>query len=200
MDNHLNVLYQLVDRGDIDSAKNYIKEISQPIRQLSKRVWTGVDIVDVLINSKVARMEQKGIGYQIQAEFPAHSNISSKDICTVLSNLLDNAIEAVERWTVAENVQKSMPVIRLKMRKINQFLMIQISNPCVPISGFNERNHVTENKVMSTTKPDKELHGWGLKSVITAVEKYDGTFGYECKDGLFTATAMLFFEHCDTRA
>lgn len=55
LNNHLNVLYQLLDRENVIEAKRYIKEISKPILKLSHVTWTGVDVVDVIINSKIQK-------------------------------------------------------------------------------------------------------------------------------------------------
>lgn len=59
LNNHLNVLYQLLDEEKTLEAKNYITEISRPIMQLSKTTWTGIDVVDVVINSKLGKMKEK---------------------------------------------------------------------------------------------------------------------------------------------
>lgn len=181
INNHLNMLYQLLDSGEYEDAKDYIEKISEPVKALSKTSWTGINIVDVIINSKIEKMDQKCITYEINVEFPSNSNIDSTDICTILSNLLDNAIEATEKL-----VATKIP-ITITIRRIQQFLMIQIENPCVMVVDDT-------TNLPPTTKENQEIHGWGLPSVISAVEKYNGTFNYSSANGMFTATAMLFFE------
>lgn len=69
LNNHLNVLYQLLDEEKTLEAKNYITEISRPIMQLSKTTWTGIDVVDVVINSKLGKMKEKGITCNVNVEF-----------------------------------------------------------------------------------------------------------------------------------
>lgn len=181
INNHLNTLYQLLDSGDYEDAKDYIEKISEPVKALSKTSWTGINIVDVIINSKIEKMDQKGITYEINVEFPSNSNIDSSDICTILSNLLDNAIEATEKW-----VKTNVPII-ITIRRIQQFLMIQIENPCASVIDDT-------TNLPPTTKENQEIHGWGLPSVVSAVEKYNGTFNYSSANGMFTVTAILFFE------
>ena len=181
INNHLNTLYQLLDTGEYEDAKDYIEKISEPVKALSKTSWSGINIVDVIINSKIEKMDQKGITYEINVEFPSNSNIESSDICTILANLLDNAIEVTEKL-----VQTNVPII-ITIRRIQQFLMIQIENPCVMVVDDT-------TNLPPTTKENQEIHGWGLPSVISAVEKYNGTFNYSSANGMFTATAMLFFE------
>lgn len=180
LNNHLNVLYQLLDKGSEEEAKEYIKNISKPILKLSQVTWTGVDVIDVIINSKIEKMEEKGIEYDINVEFPPNTNIMPNDICTILANLLDNAIEA------ASKLQNSRS-ISLTIRKINHFLMIKVLNSC--IENKNEFIQFPE-----TTKEEKELHGWGLPSVMGTVEKYDGVLKCISQGNQFIVKVILFFE------
>lgn len=180
LNNHLNVLYQLLDNGDGNEAKKYIKNISKPILKLSQITWTGVDVVDVIINSKIKIMEEQRIKYEINVEFPQNTNIMPNDICTILANLLDNAIEAADK---SQNPKS----ISLTIRKINHFLMIQVLNSCI-----ENKNKFTQYP--ETTKKDKELHGWGLPSVKSTVEKYDGILKCINQGNQFIVKIILFFE------
>lgn len=180
LNNHLNVLYQLINEGDEKAAKEYIQEISRPIMKLSKTVWTGIDVVDVIINSKLEKMKELGITSEINVEFPQNSNILPHDICTILANLLDNAIEAVELLENRGN-------IALTIRKINHFLLIKVSNTCI-------ENRDQFFDLPLTTKENKELHGWGLPSVRETVEKYNGTLKCTNSDNQFVVNIMMFFE------
>lgn len=180
LNNHLNVLYQFLEEGEMDEAKKYIREISQPIQKLTKTVWTGVDVVDVIINSKVEKMRNKGISWDIDAEFPKNTNIQPYDLCTILSNLLDNAVEAVERTGKPGNIS-------LTIRKINYFLMIRITNSCI------EKNNSFAT-LPKTTKEDKTMHGWGLQNVQETVQKYGGTLKFRQEENQFSVDVMMFFE------
>lgn len=180
LNNHLNVLYQFLEEGEMDEAKKYIREISQPIQKLTKTVWTGVDVVDVIINSKVEKMRNKGISWDIDAEFPKNTNIQPYDLCTILSNLLDNAVEAVERTGKPGNIS-------LTIRKINYFLMIRITNSCI-----GENNSFAT--LPKTTKEDKTMHGWGLQNVQETVQKYGGTLKFRQEENQFSVDVMMFFE------
>lgn len=180
LNNHLNVLYQLLDQGSEEEAKKYIQEISEPILAMSQTTWTGVDVVDVIINSKVEKMKEKGITYEINVEYPKNTNILPHDMCTILANLLDNAIEAVSGL-------ESSGSIALTIRKINHFLMIKVSNSCAERKGSFDH-------FPKTTKKNIELHGWGLPSVAGAVEKYNGTLKCTNENNQFIVSIMLFFE------
>ncbi len=180
LNNHLNLLWQLLDEGKIEAAKTYISDISEPIRNMQKVAWTGVDLVDVVLNSKVEMMQEKNIDYQINVELPQNTGISEADICTIFSNLLDNAIEAVEKLP-----RQEMP-IKITMRSIKKILFIQIENPCGEVE-------IPEGGLPETSKKEKGKHGWGLWNVADIAEKYQGTFQVESEKGIFRSVVMLFF-------
>lgn len=179
LNNHLNILYQLLDEGNTGEAKEYIKQISKPILILSKTVWTGVDVIDVIINSKLEKMQSKNIDAEIKVEYPHNSTILPNDMCSVLANLLDNAIEASEK--VLDNRKVS-----LTMRRINSFMLIKVTNTCI------EANRKFGN-IPSTTKENKYLHGWGLPSVQGIVKKYSGSMECLNENNTFTVKILLFF-------
>lgn len=181
VNHHLNALYQLINGARYEDAKAYIEKISEPVKQLSKTSWTGIHIVDVVLNSKAEQMKQKGITYQYNVEFPENTNVLSNDICTIFANLIDNAIEATEKILPTEKT------ISVSVRKVHDFIIIQVENPC-------EAGIVFDSELPRTTKQDTDIHGWGLPSVISAVEKYNGTFHCSVENEIFTATAMLCLE------
>ena len=177
LDNHMNILYQLLELEKVEEAKLYIDEISKPVSLLSKKIWTGMDVVDVVINSKLEKMKECNIKAKINVEFPQNTGIQINDICTILANLLDNAIEATKKV-------KQDKEISITIRRINNFIFIKIINPCL-ISNNIRKGHLL------TTKENIKLHGWGIPSVKSAVEKYDGQFNYEIKGNEFIAKVLL---------
>ena len=101
-------------------------------------------------------------------------------LCTVLSNLLDNAIEAAKQ---AEPDR----IITLTAKRTGSFYYISISNPCA--------EYVDVSPNMVSSKSDREYHGLGLKSVRSALEKCGGTIELSCKEAgnryIFTAEVIL---------
>lgn len=181
LNNHLNVLYQLLEEnGDNETAKQYIQEISKPVTQLSRIVWTGTDVIDVIINSKLQKMEELGISAKIDTEFPSNTTILPHDMCTILANLLDNAIEAAEKLPEGRHAA-------LVIRRINRFVVIKVSNSCV---GSKRAS----SDFPATSKEDTEHHGWGLSNVQETTQKYGGTMRCHQENGEFVVTVMLFFE------
>lgn len=180
--NHIGVLRQLLTYGKTEEALGYLDELKAPVTELADTVWTGDETVDYLINSKAAEAEDKGIAYRVQVEFPRHMNIAGADLCAILGNLLDNALEAAAR--VPEEKER---FVNLTIRRIQHMLVIKIENS---FAG----SVVLKDKELKTTKTEEGLHGWGLKSARAAAEKYDGTLKTSYADGVFRTVATLSYD------
>lgn len=172
--NHLSVLRRLLAQDKSAESVAYLDSLQAPLSALTERVWTGDEIVDVLIASKAQAAEAAGIRFTAEVEFPAHSNLRGADLCAILGNLLDNALEAA--------AQTDARWLRLVMRRIGRTLVIKVENSAHPPQ---------EN--CATTKSG-DLHGWGLASARTAAARYDGVVQTSYADGVFTAVATLSFE------
>ena len=133
----------------------------------------------------MALAEQEHIKTKVNIEYPHNTNIRSVDLTTILGNLLDNALEA------AEAAPDELRFLNLTIRRINAMLIIKVEN------GYG--NAPTENGgELETTKEDKASHGWGLKSVQTAADRYDGTITTDYKDGVFQSVVTLSFQPVKT--
>lgn len=183
MNHHLQMIYHLAKKNKIPEIAQYVNSISAPINELSDTTWSGVDIVDAILNHAVLDAKKQGIEIDVNAEFPKDCNITSDDLCVVLFNLLDNAMEACQKFM---RQTKTPPRVQVTLRRIHQFLIIKIQNPCVlPRKLFG---------IFPTTKADAGHHGIGLRNVREKVEKYNGSLEFEVEGGMFTVTALLFFE------
>ena len=180
--NHIGVLRQLLSHSKTQEAIQYLDELQMPVKEMTDTVWTGDETVDYLINSKAVIAEENGIKYQVQVEFPQHTNIRSADLCAILGNLLDNALEAVKQISVPEQ-----RLIQLTIRRINQMLIIKVENSFIT-------SPVKQNGELKTSKDDSGLHGWGLKSAQTAAEKYDGMVQTSYNGHTFRAVASLSYQ------
>ena len=197
--NHIGILRRLLEQREYEKAAAYLDELQGPVKEMEERSWIGDDAIDYLINSKRAAAEEKGILFRIQAEYPKNAGIRSADLCAVLGNLLDNALEASEQVT-----EKEERFIKLTIRRINQMVVIKVEN------SFR-REPVLENGILKTTKNGNTagsadgaslietsaneasggLHGWGLKSAQTAAEKYDGMVQTSYEEHIFRAVVTM---------
>ncbi len=183
MNHHLQMIYHLAKKNEIPEITEYVNSISTPIDELSDTIWSGVDVVDAILNHTVLDAQRQGIKIDVNAEFPKNCNITSDDLCVILFNLLDNAMEACLRCMPRLEIT---PRIDVTIRRIHQFLIIKIQNPCImPRRLFG---------IFPTTKADARHHGIGLRNVREKVEKYNGSLEISMEGNLFTATALLFFD------
>ena len=183
--NHIEAIYQCLIQGDTKEAVRYCQELRTPVRQISQTVWTGDKALDYLISSKIALAGQEQIKTKVNIEYPHNTNIRSVDLTTILGNLLDNALEA------AKAAPESLRFLNLTIRRINAMLIIKVEN------GYGS-TPVQENGKLLTSKKDKAFHGWGLKSVQTAADRYDGTIRTDYKDHVFQSVVTLSFQPVKT--
>ncbi|HIR14190.1 MAG TPA: sensor histidine kinase [Candidatus Choladousia intestinavium] len=183
--NHIEAIYQCLIQGDTKEAVRYCQELRTPVRQISQTVWTGDKALDYLISSKIALAGQEQIKTKVNIEYPHNTNIRSVDLTTILGNLLDNALEA------AKTAPESLRFLNLTIRRINAMLVIKVEN------GYGN-TPAQENGKLLTSKKDKAFHGWGLKSVRTAAERYDGAIRTDYKDHVFQSVVTLSFQPVKT--
>ena len=179
--NHVEALYRYLSKGSTNEAMEYLEALRTPMRGISEAVWTGEKAVDYLINSKIALAASQNIQVNANIEFPRHTNIRSVDLVVILGNLLDNSIEA------AGGAEDRLRFINLTIRRINDMLVIKTENGCGSASAAADGE-------LQTSKTDKALHGWGLQSIRTAAEHYDGTVETEYNEQTFRVVVTLSFE------
>ena len=180
--NHIGLLRQLLSHTKLEEAMQYLDELQAPVQEMTETVWTGDETVDYMINSKAVTAKERNVQYQAQVEFPRHTNLRNIDLCAILGNLLDNALEAA-----GQVPEKEERFVRLTIRRINQMLIIKVEN------SFSSPP-ISQDGVLTTSKEKNGLHGWGLKSAQTAAEKYDGTLQTSYNDNIFKAVATLSYQ------
>lgn len=182
MGNHFSIIQSYLVDGKIDEAKVYLDRLGKNRAAYSVEQFTGIEAVDYILSQKAELARQKNVETSIHAEYPKDCNIDPIDLCTILTNLLDNAIEACEKLS-----ETSTKKLSITIRRINQFIIIQIANSCKEEPAIIKGSFVT-------SKADKRHHGWGMKNIKSAVEKYHGTMEYEYSENVFTVSIMLFYQ------
>ena len=179
--NHIEALYRYLEKDRTAEAVQYLESLRSPIEAVTQHFWVGDEAVDYLINSKLTLAASREIQVNCNIEYPQHTNIRSVDLVTILGNLLDNAFEAVD------GTEGNLRFINLIVRRINEMLVIKVENGCnaTPAEAGGD---------LQTSKTDKTLHGWGLQSVRTAAERYDGIIETEYNNHTFRAVVTLSFE------
>ncbi|MVO71062.1 GHKL domain-containing protein, partial [Paeniclostridium sordellii] len=170
MSNHIMCIKTM--SSEQEDLNNYIDGISKNLNEFKEIYNTGNMILDIILNEKKAKCNENNISFSCDINFSKCSFIEMTDVCSIFSNILDNAIEACNKINNDEKyikirgtVVKSYYVIRCENSKINK---VKIKN----------------NKII-TSKKDKFIHGIGLKSVKSSLKKYDGELEIEDFEGEF---------------
>ena len=184
MNHHLQIISWMAQKAGNTEIVDYTASISEPIRQLPDMIWSGFDLVDAILNHALALAQAKGILMDVNVEFPNPCAITADDLCVMLFNLLDNALEHTAAADKAGGASFT-PVILVSIRRIEQFLMIKVQNPCRELkkNGFGW---------FFTTKANPLGHGIGLQNVRKTAEKYGGNLETSIQDGVFTAAVLVF--------
>ena len=180
MKNHLLTVSSYIDNGNINELKNHISDIIEVYQSKAEIVNTGYPAIDSLINFKLQSARQSGIVVKINVSIPPDLKLSSYDFTVILGNLIDNAIQAVSSFS-------EDGYIDFDMHYSKGMLLIKVSNP------YKNVIKEEDGKIV-TSKKDKNSHGFGLKSVNTVVEKYNGTIAIETSNNIFTITVALYLE------
>lgn len=123
MGNHFSIIQNYLADGKVEEAKVYLKKLEKNRTAYSVEQFTGIEAVDYILSQKAELARQKNVETSIHAEYPKDCNIDPIDLCTILTNLLDNAIEACEKLS-----ETSTKKLSITIRRINQFIIIQILN------------------------------------------------------------------------
>lgn len=174
--NHIQTLLALC--GDEERTKEYLLKLNDDLTTVDTVIKTGNVMADAILNSKISLMKSKGITVNAKAIVPAELAVSEIDLCTVIGNLLDNAMEAVLRQTEADN-----KFIRVFIGILKNQLYISVYNS---VCGELKKR---KNTYLSVKRG--ENHGFGLASVDRIVKKYGGFVNRQNEEGVFATEVML---------
>lgn len=167
---HMQLVRSLLQNQDYIQAKKYLDELDEKVLMSSLRVSTGNYLVDAILSSKIATATANNIPLGYTAQVPEYLNINNVDLCAILSNLLDNAIEACRKID-------GETYIKCEVMLIKSQLYIHITN-----SSDGKYIKVSEG-FMSTKKG--ALHGIGLSHVQSIVSQYNGLYNVKAEKDYF---------------
>lgn len=165
----------LLKSDDSKDAIEFVTALHAKQTTRSLLVNTHHPIVDALLNQKAYIAKDKNIQIHFEVNDLSNLQLDSVDITTILGNLLDNAIEACVIY--GENSQIQVKVL------LGNTLFFAIRNTCKPVKIIGE--------YIPTTKPNAQLHGFGLENVKTLLRKYNGEYAMEYDEGWFTFTGEI---------
>lgn len=174
MKNHLIGMEGLLKENKLEELQKYISNIKNNVENKVVLVTTGNTIVDAIFNEKHAVANEKQINMDIKVGVDGNIDMEFIDLCIILSNSIDNAIEACER--IENPAQRK---ISIKCTYTAGYFLYDITN-----TMKEENVSKVKNKVL-TIKKDKKNHGFGLGNIKQSVEKYDGTVTTSCNNFQF---------------
>lgn len=167
---HLQYISACIDNGRTGQVKEYIHEICAEIAENKVMVFCENETVNLIFSSFAARAKEKEVGMKIQAQIPKKLKIAENDLCVILSNALENALNAC-----MEVKESSSAYIEILAFEKKEKLCLQIRNSCDSQVHF-------EYGIPVTNRPG---HGMGVKSICALVEKYHGLYSFVLEDNSF---------------
>ena len=175
--NHIQVMKAYAASGDMDAIKRYLDELETDLSAVDPVVKTGNPMADAILNSKISLARSRNIPTQVDAHIPVKLKMSELDLCCIIGNLFDNAMEA----SMALPEEKRM--IRVYMDMKGTQLYISFTN-------FTAAKKLSKvGKGFKTSKG--EGHGFGLVRIDDIVSRYDGYLSRNSEDGAFTTEILL---------
>lgn len=175
--NHIQTMKALADKGDLEALKDYLNKLDEDLSTIDTTIKTGNAMADAILNSKISLAKSKGITVKADAHVPVKLKMSELDLCVILGNLFDNAIEA------SLSLPEEERLIRVYMVMKNTQLYISFTNFTASKKQTKEAN------LFKTTKG--EGHGFGLIRIDSIVEKLDGYLSRNSEDGAFTTEVLI---------
>ena len=175
--NHIQTMKVLAASGDMEGIKAYLDELDTDLSTVDTVVKTGNSMADAILNSKISLAKSKEITVKVDAHIPVELKMSELDLCVIIGNLFDNAIEASLALPPAERM------IRVYMDMKNTQLYISFTN----LTAGTKLPKV--GKGFRTTKGDG--HGFGLVRIDNIIERLDGYLSRNSEDGSFTTEILI---------
>lgn len=175
--NQLAVISALAAEGADQELRAYIEKIQASLQQRMDAVDTNNVIVNAILNTKYREAVERDIVFVLKVNDLSGMKIEEEDIVVILSNLLNNALEACERC--------EEKVMKLK-------LVLEDGQIVISVKNSMETAPVVENGEFLTSKAkDADEHGMGIRNVAETVEKYGGRYMVDFGDGSFQFSILM---------
>ncbi len=175
--NHMQVLSAYAEKGDLAAIRQYLRELDGDLAGLTAPIKTGNRMADAILGSKISLARAKRIPVTIDAHVPFALSVSQVDLCAILGNLFDNAIEATLPLPEEERM------IRIYIDTKNTQLYISFTN-----TAAGRRLEKVDGLFRSTKGAGR---GFGLKRVDAIVKRLGGYVSRNSEDGAFTTEILL---------
>ncbi len=161
--NQIMCIESLIEKKNYGELEEYVRKVSGRLRTEPDYIKTNNIIVNAILNSKYQEMLDKKILFIFKINDLSGLNISDEDVVIILSNLLNNAIEACERCT-------DRKYVKMKFMKEKDSTVISVRNP------YEGELIITDGEIQTSKKHETAEHGVGIKNIIDVIERYQGSY------------------------
>lgn len=176
--NHIQTINGMIP--DNSPVKEYTDNLISESYELAQLCHCGNDVIDSIINYKKADAESRNIVFTYQILLTSKLTISSVDICAILANQLDNAIEACDKV-----IDIGKRFIKVEICQKESIIYFKVTNS-TEYNPFNEKHDL-----ISTKNNSSSMHGFGIKNIKETAERNNGSLINDYKDGCFISIAMV---------
>ena len=175
IENQFSVLKDMLENDDIGAAKKYLVKLSSFVRLANRPCCTGNNAIDSIVNIKGSLAQTYGIKFICKANIITSIKADELELCRIIGNCLDNAIEGCLRCDAFhKHIWFSISEEQEKL-----FLVITNTSDKVDVN------------VLSSTKKEEGLHGIGISSIKSSVNRLDGLIKFECDNEIFKVNIMI---------
>ena len=185
---HVTTIHELISGGKAESALEYTDSLLKTSYRQTTQCHSGNDIVDAIINAKLAEAEVKKIQFTYMANLHIPIQIDPVDLCGVLANQLENAFEACMQIP-----DPAGRIVHAEVKQVQSFVILRVENTVLSDPFAN-------NPDLHTTKSDSSPpHGYGLLNIRSIAHKYEGTLRTEFTNNQFISVVSLCDLPIDTK-
>lgn len=179
MRNHMRAIYDLAGQEGKDELRGYVERICGKFEMPESAVTVGNATADAVINRFAEMFSQKNIEFIVSGHLPSDCFVDAFDLCTIFSNILENAMEASEKCV--EGFRR----VKLQIRYDAEMIFILEENY---FAGEIQR----KSGLLKTSKQEKTGHGYGVQNVIDSAKNYSGTVEYIENGNCFQIFIVLY--------
>ena len=180
--NHLQVVNGYLELQQYEKLKKYLHEIEDSMGGIEMRVNSGNMLIDAIVSSKLLLIKNQNISVSVNIYVPPVLSISDIDMCILLGNLLDNAIEACQRMTGSS----AKRFIEIDLKTIKGQLHITVRNSTNGILRMVGSHFLSDKR--------GKYHGIGIRNIDEITNKYDGYINRKHENCVFETNIMFPIE------